>query len=138
MRIEVLTTRWGADDAVYDGGSHEIEKPTAKFLRLVAGAEAAGVVKVTASQEERAKLRGHVESQADSEKAQEKAFRSGAWHEGNLADYIDSKSRLAQDDSLPAEFRASLAAGIEQAERLQQLIAGGASYDAAAAEVTGG
>lgn len=93
MKIEVLVTQWGADGEVFVGGVHEIEKPTKKLLRLVAGAEAAGSVKATASKEERAAIDAAVEAQTDSEAAYEKAQANGSWHEGN---YDQFASEVAQ------------------------------------------
>ncbi len=80
MKIEVLTSSW---NGLPSGGLVEFAKPSADTIRLVAGAEAAGVVKVVSvSAEDRAKLKKTVESQAASEKAYERAQESGAWHEG--------------------------------------------------------
>ncbi len=79
MKIEVLTSNWNG----LAGGVHEIEKPSRELYGLVGGAEAAGVVKVRAiPMEDREKLKKHVESQAASEKAYERAQESGAWLEG--------------------------------------------------------
>lgn len=88
MRIEVIYSVWGADGTDYPGGVHEIAKPTAKLLKLAAAAEAAGVVRVTASKDERTKMRTHVESQSDSEAAYAKAQESGAWQEANVAQHL--------------------------------------------------
>lgn len=107
MKLEVLHTQWAAEDEVFAGGVHEIEKPTADFLRLVAGAEAAGsVVVLDASDAHRAKLDRHVQSQEDGEAAYaaaqgdwvppvndengvmvEAGYWTGPWHEANVAQY---------------------------------------------------
>ncbi len=79
MKIEVLLSSWNG----LAGGVHEIEKPSREMYKLVGAAEAAGVVKIRAiPMEDRDKLRKHIESQAASEKAYERALESGAWHEG--------------------------------------------------------
>src|SRR3954447_9246527 len=87
MRFEVLHVQWGADDETFGGGVHDVKKPTAAFLRLLAGAEAAGAVKILDAAGHRQKLNQHVETQAQSEKAYAAAQRSGAWHEGNQAQF---------------------------------------------------
>lgn len=87
MKIEVLTTQWTHDGGVLAGGVHEVEKPTKKLLRAAAAAEHAGVVKVTASKDERAEMNSAVQSQSDGEKALEAAMDSGDWHEGNRAQH---------------------------------------------------
>lgn len=88
LRFEVSGSQWAADEQVFGGGVHEIARPTKKLLRLVAAAEAAGAIRVlAASKEHRAALKGHVESQAESEKAYAKAQADGRWQEGNLLQY---------------------------------------------------
>ena len=124
MKLEVLTAHWAADDNVFEGGVHEDVKLTRKLAPLVAGAEAAGVIVVTASREERKLLGGHVESQADGEKAYERAQKTGRWHHGNLSQFVaGAQDRLAYDDTLEAgaddkltdDERATLEAQLEQA-----------------------
>jgi hypothetical protein len=97
MQIEVLDSLWGADGEEYAGGVHEIAKPTAKFLRLAAAAEAVGAIRVKASAEERARMRSHVESQADSEKARAKAQESGAWYEANMRQFLHDVETGSRD-----------------------------------------
>jgi hypothetical protein len=87
MKFEVVHTVWGADDEVFGGGVHEVAKPTAAFLRLLAGAEAAGSVVILDHGGHRKKLDSHVQSQAQGEKAYAAAQKSGDWHEGNLAQF---------------------------------------------------
>ncbi len=84
MKIEVLYSQWGADGQTFAGGIHEIEKPSRTLLKHVAVAEAAGVVKVTASKDERSKMGDHVEPDSVSLKIQEKAQAEGDWQVGNL------------------------------------------------------
>ena len=80
MRFEVIDTVWGADDEVFGGGVHEIAKPTSAFLALLAGAEAAGAVRILeASTAHRAKIDRHVQSQEDAEAEYEKAQADGRW-----------------------------------------------------------
>lgn len=101
MIFEVLTTYWGADDEVFTGGVHEVAKPSPDFLRLVAGAEAAGsVVVLEASDQHRAKLDAAVQSQDDGEAAYDAAVASGDWHEGNLAQFELDVASGARTDSL--------------------------------------
>jgi hypothetical protein len=88
VKLEVIPTQWAADGQVFGGGVHEDVKLTRKLAPLVAGAEAAGVVNVLhATRDERALLKGHVETQAESEKAYARAQADGSWHEGNRAQY---------------------------------------------------
>ncbi len=88
MKLEVIYSVWGADGDEYAGGTHEIEKPSKKFLRLCAAGEAAGAIKVTASAEERETMRTALESDADSEKKLAKAMSDGSWHEAQLAQHL--------------------------------------------------
>lgn len=88
MKFEVIYSQWAAEDQVFTGGVHEVEKPTEKLLRLAAGAEAAGSIRIlSASAEHRSKLRKHVQSQADGEKAYSAAQADGSWQEGNLLQF---------------------------------------------------
>jgi hypothetical protein len=66
MRFEVLNVQWTADDETFGGGVHDVKKPTATFLRLLAGAEAAGAVKVLDAAGNRAKLNQHVITETSS------------------------------------------------------------------------
>lgn len=143
MKIEVLTTQWAHDGGVLAGGVHEIEKPTAKLLAAAAAAEAVGSVKVTASADEREKMRGSVESDSESEKKLTQAMADSTWHEGNLGDFIAVKSALLKEhgDTLPDETRASLELGITQAKAILKELAGQGkkrSYDEAARKVLAG
>src|SRR4051794_9797597 len=87
MKIEVIDSRWGADDETFERGVHEIAKPSAAFLRLVAGAEAAGAVVVVDAGAHRDKLDSYVQSQEAGETAQEAAQADGSWHDGNVAQF---------------------------------------------------
>jgi hypothetical protein len=138
VKIEVIYSVWGAEGEEFAGGVHEIEKPTVKFLKLAAAAEAAGVIKVLhASAEERQKLKRHVQSQAAGEAALEKALASGEWHEANLHQFIaDADAKLAGE--LPDDVRAYLETGVRDAKQMADLIAEGASYDEAADQVKAG
>jgi hypothetical protein len=137
VRIEVLTTQWGAEDQVYVGGTHDIDKPTTGFLKLAAAAEHVGAIKITASKDERAKMSSHIETQAESEKALAKAQEAGTWHEGNLDQFIrDAKARL--DGELDDQTRAYLEAGLKNAKQMQALMAAGVSYDEAAHAIVHG
>jgi len=138
MRVEVIYTVWGADGDEYVGGVHEIEKPSGKFLKLAAAAEAAGAIKVLqASAEERAKMKTHVQSQADGEAANAKAVESGDWHKANLDQFIaDADARLAGE--LDDSARAFLETGLREAKQMAELIAAGSSYDEAADQVKAG
>ncbi len=89
MKIEVLISNWNG----LAGGIHEIEKPSRELLSHAAAAEAAGIIKVTADSETRAKLGKHIESQAESEKVYERAQETGAWHEGQaIQAELDAKN----------------------------------------------
>jgi hypothetical protein len=100
IKFEVLPTVWGADGEEFGGGVHEVAKPTAAFLRLVAGAEAAGtVVVLEASDAHRAKLDSHVQSQEDGEAEYAKAQADGRWHEGNIEQFdLDVMSGVRTND----------------------------------------
>lgn len=109
MKIEVVYSLWGADglDEALQGGEHEIEKPSAKLLRSIAGAEAAGVVRVVkATREERIALNRHVQSQEDGEKAYAKAQgepdesgqMTGPWQHGNHVDFIAQRRAVLKAD----------------------------------------
>lgn len=88
MKFEVVYTQWSADGKLYGGGVHEVEKPSKKLLGLLAAAEDAGSVRIVeASRAERSALKGHVQTQADGEKAYAKAQADGSWHEGNRLQY---------------------------------------------------
>lgn len=95
MKIEVLDSLWGADDETFVNGIHEIPKPSKAFLRLVAGAEAAGAIAVLdATAAELAALGHHVQSQDDGEAALAAAMGewtdgrwSGDWHDANVAQF---------------------------------------------------
>lgn len=87
MKLEVLTAQWAHDGGVLAGGVHDVERPSKKLLRAAAAAEHAGVVKVTASKDERAVMNSAVQSQSDGEKALAAAMESGGWHEGQRIQY---------------------------------------------------
>lgn len=89
MQIEVVYTVWGAEDAVFQGGVHELSagecacgethgEPSADLLRLIAGAEATGSINVLDYTDgERSTLDSHVQSQEDGEAALTEAM--GEW-----------------------------------------------------------
>jgi hypothetical protein len=109
VKVEVLVTQWSAEGQTLAGGVHEIgpgecpcgakHKSTKAFLSLVAAAEDAGSIKVSASKAERAELKGHVQTQADGEKAYAEAQRDGRWHEGNYDAFMaDVEAGLRDPD----------------------------------------
>jgi len=142
MRIEVLSTQWAYDGGVLAGGVHEIDKPSKKFLGQAASAESVGSIKVLASTEERATMRAAIEPDGESLKALEKAQANSTWHEGNLGDYIATKTALLKDagDQLDEESRAQLEQGVEQAKAILKVMGkqNKKDYDAAVTEVLGG
>lgn len=91
MRVEVLTAEHGLGDDVLQGGSNDVVV-TAANAPLIAGAVAAGVLLVSdATDDERALLDGHVESQEDGEAAYAAAQKDGSWREGqDLQQAIES------------------------------------------------
>lgn len=103
MTFEVLHSQWAADGEVFAGGVHEILKPTPEFLSLLAGAEAAGcVVVLDVSEQHRAKLDKHVQSQEDGEAAYASAVASGDWQEGNLQQFeLDVAAGIRTDTLEP-------------------------------------
>jgi hypothetical protein len=154
MKFEVVHTVWGADDEVFGGGVHEVAKPTAAFLRLLAGAEAAGSVVILDAAGHRKKLDGHVQSQAQGEKAYAAAQRSGAWHHGNVQQHIvEMDARLNHWTAERAKFaelpdhpkRAVAVERIEEAQAMkaqsEQILAhleNGAGYDEAVTRTLAG
>lgn len=118
MKIEVPGAHWAHDDGVFTGGRHEIDKPSAKLLKAVAAAEAAGVIVVHASKDERAKMAAHVESQTDSEKAYASAQKDGSWQAGNLQAFVGDASFRLKNDSLEDSDRAFLEQGVRDAKAL--------------------
>lgn len=103
-------SQWAHEDTVVTGRV-TIDKPSAKLLKAVAAAEAAGVLKVKASKDERARMAGAVESDADSLKAQQKAMADGSWHRGNHEAFLVYARDVLSRDDLPDDRRASLEAG---------------------------
>lgn len=105
MRFRVLHNLWAADHEVFAAGEHEIAKPSASFLRLAAGAEAAGSVEIIdATDEQRGKLDLHVQSQEAGEVAYVQAQEDGRWHHGNLSQFVaDREDKFAYDETLPAD-----------------------------------
>lgn len=129
MKIEVVYSLWAADGAKqpFQGGVQgpdersELASPSAKLLRSIAGAEAAGVVRVVeATKDERAKLDRAVQSQKDGERAQAKAMgdphpdllddgrenplagvMSGPWQHGNHADFVAQRRALLKAAATP-------------------------------------
>src|SRR3954463_6627768 len=101
VSIEVLTAQWAADDDVYTGGVHADVKITKKNAPLFAGAEAAGVIVVLdATDDTRALLAGHVQSQEDGEAEYERAQQDGRWSEGNVAQFDLDVASGVRSDSL--------------------------------------
>lgn len=129
VKFEVIYTVWGADDVEFAGGVHEVDKPSADFLRCLAGAEAAGAVKILeAAKETRSKLKGHVQSQAEGEKVWAESQnvyaedgtieKQGPWHHGNLAQAVsDLEYRISVVDTYEDEDTAAvLRAQLDQAK----------------------
>jgi hypothetical protein len=88
LKFEVLTTQWTADEETFAGGVHEIAKPSAALLGMIAAAEAAGsVVVIDAADDHRKKLDSAVQSQEAGEAAYAAAQADGSWHEGNLMQF---------------------------------------------------
>jgi hypothetical protein len=81
-----------------------------------AAAEAAGVLKVKASSEERGKMEKAVESDADSLKAQEKAMQDGSWHLGNHEAFLTQADHFLAQADLTEQERATLEAGAQISE----------------------
>lgn len=120
--------QWAFEDTVVDRRM-TVEKPTAKLLKAVGHAVAAGDVLVTLSAEERDRL-GKVESDADSLKALRKAAESGDWQVGNHeafllfaastiadVDYDLENAEMTDDDRANAErIKAMLEAQIPVSE----------------------
>lgn len=110
MKIEVVYSRWTADGGIdLAGGKHEIEKPSATVLRMIAGAEAGGAVRVlSATKDERKALDRHVQSQEDGEAALAAAMgepdeggqASGPWQHGNHVDFIAQRRALLDSDEV--------------------------------------
>lgn len=101
MKITVVYSIWGAGEDEFVGGTHDV-KLTKKTAPLFAGGEAAGSIIVEeCSDDERALLDGHVESQEDSEAKLAEAQADGRWHEGNLRQFLTERlDRLAYHDTL--------------------------------------
>lgn len=150
MKIEVLHSRWGYEDDVYEGGAREIEKPSKALLAGIAAAAAAPdppLRVVSASKDERAAMEGAVQSQEDGESAYAKAQASGEWQLGNLEDYRARARRalLAHDRSIAdgtLDERLSerdvgiLEAGLAEADKVQARIdEHGEDYETAVATV---
>ena len=126
MRFRVLHNQWAAENDVFAGGEHDVEKPSASILRLAAGAEAAGSIEILdASDQERSKLDRHVQSQEKAEAAYAKAQADGSWQYGNLCQFaLDREDALAYDktleddhpDKLSPEIAGLLAHQLDQAK----------------------
>lgn len=137
MKVEPINlSRLTLGDTVYEG-NFEIEKPTKAELRLLAGAEAAGDVRLHASKDERRQLDAHVESDADSLKAQAKAMRDGSWQRSNAETHLhqaqrmlDSPARYGLDTD--AQKLASVEVRRDTAAYILKAMDEGASYDDAA------
>ena len=142
MKIEVLTTQWAYDGGVLPGGVHDVEKPSKLLLEQAALAESVGSIKVSASAEERAKMKAAIQPDSESLKHLEKAQSNSTWHEGNLDDYVASKSALLADqgDLLDDEARANLEVGVAQAKAIREELGAQKTkdYDAAVRKVLGG
>jgi len=142
MVIEVLHFSWAHDGGVLEGGKHEIDKPSAKFLGQVAAAAACSdppVRVVKASQEERGKIDKAVQSQAEGEKAYAKAQKDGDWHEGNLRAHIAAtEARLKDAEDLHDDDKGRLLAALASSEDILEHVEAGKSYDEAVELVKGG
>lgn len=97
MRFKVINAVWGADGEEFAGGDHDVAKPTVAFLRLVAGAEAAGAIEVLeVTDQERAKLDKHIEPDEKSLERQQAAQHDGSWSVGNRAQHVLSMANLVE------------------------------------------
>lgn len=103
-------SQWAFDDTVVDGRV-TIDKPSAKLLAAVAAGEAAGDLKVRASQDERARMGKAIESDAESLKAQQAAMADGSWHVGAHEAFLVQAQHFLADETLDDEQRARLTAG---------------------------
>lgn len=108
-------SQWAHEDTVVTGRV-TIDKPSAKLLKAVAAAEAAGDLKVKASQDERARMGRAVESDAESLKAQEKAQADGSWQVGSHLAFVTQARQLLAQDDLPEGMRAHLEAQVPVSE----------------------
>lgn len=142
----------GKDARLFGGGTPDakthVEDFTAKELPLLAGAEADGVVEIVkAPKAARSALSGHVQSQADGEKAYAEAQADGRWHYGNVAQHVaDVETRAAahreatKADASDGAARAQQATFAAQADQSRQILAeldGGADYETAVRRVLG-
>lgn len=117
MQIEVLTTVWGAGDAEFAGGVHEV-KLTRTIAAIVAGAEAAGTIRVVGeTAAERKMLDRHVQSQDDGEAAYEKAQAEGRWQHGNLLQFVtERREQLEATSKLHPLQRRRMKSELDHAE----------------------
>jgi hypothetical protein len=117
MQIEVAHRFVATEDDAFDGGVHDIEKPSKDLLKGIALGVHHGVVKVLeASAQEEKGLKGHVEDEEDSLAAQEKAQEAGLWQLGNLQNYIDTQRYFAEREDLDDEVRALAKEQADEAE----------------------
>lgn len=85
-------------------GEHTVAKPSANLAKCLASAEAAGGVTILKVSGPNLVPRGHIESDEDSLKVQEKNMSDvnergeivGVWQEGNIQDFIAQKKALAE------------------------------------------
>jgi hypothetical protein len=103
MLVEAAHSVVALGDHVLRGGENVLEV-TAENAPLVAGAEAAGTIRVLeATDAERALLDGHVESQEDGEAAYDAAVADGRWAEGQAVELAAEEADLAAHEALEAD-----------------------------------
>lgn len=127
MKIDVVYSTWGVGDEadgdahVFSGGEQDVNLDEQPYLaKYLAAGESAGLVRIVeATDAERAKLEGHVESQEDSEAAYAAAQENGSWQEANLRQFTyDTEYRLSLSDeeaNLTGEGRTWLTRGLADA-----------------------
>jgi exosome complex RNA-binding protein Rrp42 (RNase PH superfamily) len=97
MRVEVIHSQFGlGPDVVLVGGSNDVGV-TVENAPLLAGAASAGALLIVdATDDERALLAGHVQSQEDGEAAYAEAQADGRWHEGQAVQHeLDEAAHVA-------------------------------------------
>lgn len=142
VKVEVLDAQWGYSDIdpplVLKSGVHEVSVKNQAMLRALAGAEAAGAIKVKADKDTRARMSSHVESDSESFAKQQAAMESGAWHHGNVQTRIaDLDARAASGDLSEGDVAAARAQA-DVLRRVAKLMGDGQSYEDAVAKVLNG
>jgi hypothetical protein len=153
VKVEVLDAQWGYSDVdpplVLRSGVHEVSVKNQAMLRALAGAEAAGAIKVKADKDTRARMSNHVESDSESFAKQQAAMESGAWHVGNIDQVIsDHENRIAvatyhvdegrRGRNISEEAERALRANLEVLKRVRDVMRQGNSYEEAVMRVLNG